>query len=139
MKIRKLVICLCIVGFATGACAQTTKEELIDADYRQCLARDTSYVNVCNCAYVAFGRWSKELSKTYDKLLRGVKKEQQREALKKSQKAWAAYRDAEFDTYNHIFNYSGTRWCNIRQDKRIDVVRTRALQLRNHLDSLKKR
>jgi uncharacterized protein YecT (DUF1311 family) len=139
MKMKLTAIGLCILCCALGAKAQTTKQEVIDADYRKCLQKDTAYVNVCNCAFVAFGKWSKEMTRTYDRLLRETKKEQQREALKKSQQAWMAYKDAEFDTYNHIFNYGGSKWCTVRQDKRIDIVRARALQLHNYLDSLKRR
>ena len=54
--------------------AQTRKEDHIDEDYRKCLAKDTSYANLSNCAFVAFAQWDKEMDKTYKKLMKATKK-----------------------------------------------------------------
>lgn len=136
MKIQAVFfIFFCISG--TVVYGQTEREDVIDLEYHDCLRKDSSYANICDCAFVAYGRWDKELNKTYDKLLKTIRKEEDKETLRQSQKAWLAYRDAEFTTYNYIFNLQGNRWCSIRQNERIEMVRSRTLQLRYYLESLK--
>jgi uncharacterized protein YecT (DUF1311 family) len=118
--------------------AQTVKEDRIDEDYDKCLAVDTSYATICDCAFIAYGKWDKEMDHTYDKLLKTLKKDKDKTSLKASQKAWIAYREAEFNTYNNIFNLPGNKWCGVRQDGRIEIVRARTLQLRTYIESLDK-
>ena len=118
--------------------AQTAKEDRIDAEYHKCLLKDTSYATLCNCSFEAFGKWDKEMDKTYKKLLNTLKKDKDKTALKQSQKAWLAYKDAEFNNYNNMFNQPGNKWSILRQDGRVEIVRARTLQLRNYLEALKK-
>lgn len=128
-----------LVASAINCNAQTDKEEVIDMAYHDCLSKDTSYANICDCAFAAFGKWDKEMNKAYDKLLKTIKKDTDKEALKQSQKAWLAYKDAEFNTYNFIFNFQGNKWSTIRQNERIEMIRSRTLLLRNYLEALGKR
>ena len=114
------------------------KEDHIDIEYNECLAKDSTYVNLCNCAFVAFDKWNKELDVSYKKLLKNLKAEKDKNSLKQAQAAWLIFRDAEFKAYNNIFNIPGGKWCGLRQDGRIDIVRERALQLRNYAESFKK-
>ncbi len=124
--------------FSSPASAQSSKEDAIDIAYRDCLLKDTSSGNIDACAFVAYGKWNKELDKTYDKLMKTLKKTKDKNALKQSQTAWKAYRDAEFTSYDNMFNSPGKKWCALRQSGRIDIVRTRVLQLRGYLESMKK-
>ena len=127
--------------FITSLCgAQTAKENDIDKEYNKCIARDTSTGNIGNCAFTAYGKWNKEMDDAYKKLLDMMKKNDSAKiALRKSQEAWVAYRDAEFSSYDRMFNYSGCKWCLIRHDDRIGLVRARALLLQNYIESFKKK
>ena len=117
--------------------AQTRKEDQIDEDYHKCLMNDTSYAVLADCSFKAFEQWNKELNKAYGKLLEKIKKEKDREAMKQSQAARIAYKDAEFKAYNFVFNLPGNEMSIMREEGRIEVVRERTLQLRAYIEALK--
>ena len=126
--------------FITTACtAQTKKEDEIDIAYQKCIATDTSTANIDACAFVAYAKWNKQMDEAYNRLMKKLKKEADKAALKQSQDAWIAYRDATFKSYDMMFNLPGCKWCLVRHDDRISVVRARALQLRNYAESFEKK
>jgi uncharacterized protein YecT (DUF1311 family) len=126
--------------FMVNLCAaQTKKEEDIDVDYQKCVLQDSSCTNVSGCAFIAYDKWEKKMNNTYDALLRELKKEEDKTALKASQAAWLAYRSATFASYDKMFNIPGDKWCRLRHEDRIDIVRTRTLQLRTYFENLKKK
>ncbi len=137
MPTRYLILILFLL-VAFHVSAQTVKEDAIDIAYRDCLLKDTSSGNIDACAFIAYGKWDKELDKAYGKLMKELKKTKDKAALKQSQAAWKAYRDAEFTSYNNMFNCPGNKWCMRRQDGRIDIVRARVLQLRSYAEAMKK-
>ena len=139
MHAIKIILLAVFLSMSGLAMAQTAKQERIDDEYAKCLTKDTSYSNICNCAFEAFGKWDKEMDRAYKKLLNEVKKEKDKSAIRLSQKAWLAYKDAEFACYNDIFNQPGNKWSLLRQDGRIDIVRARTLQLRHYQESVKSR
>ena len=129
--------------FTLHAAAQSEKREIkkeseTDKAYDACIEIDTSYANICNCAFVAYGKWNGEMEDTYKRLLRNLKEEKDKTALRESQTAWIAFRDAQFASFDNMFNHPGSKWCTIRQDGRIDIVRARAQQLEQYDDDLKK-
>ncbi len=136
LKITLLFLLLC--SLSTAAYAQSAKEDAIDIAFRECVSKDTSSGNINTCAFAAYGKWNKEMDKTYGKLMKALKKTKDKAAMKQSQTAWKAYRDAEFTSYNNMFNYPGSKWCMMRQAGRIDIVRARVLQLNGYLEGMKK-
>jgi uncharacterized protein YecT (DUF1311 family) len=137
MKFFKIQAGLILLLFSFQCQAQVKNTNPIDVDYQHCLAKDTSTVNICNCAFVAYGKWNKEMDNSYKKLLKTLKKENEKAVLKQSQTAWLAYRDAEFKSHDYIFNIPGNKWCSLRQDGRIDIVKARVMQLQDYLTALK--
>lgn len=137
LKVTPFIICLLLA--AQVCSAQTRKEDEIDIAYFHCLDQDTSSGNIGGCAFIAYGKWEKEMKDTYSKLMRELKKKDEKDALQQSQKAWEAYRDATFLSYDMMFDKPGSQWCLLRHNDRIDMVRSRALQLRSYYQSLKKR
>lgn len=134
-----IVFVLIAIGPASlfsDAVAQTRHEVHIDEDYYHCLAKDTSYATLCDCAYQAYGKWYKEMERAYDLVYRKLGTEKDRQALKEAQEAWKVWRDAEFKGFDIFFNRPGSKWSNVRQNSRIDVVRTRANQLLDYLEAL---
>jgi uncharacterized protein YecT (DUF1311 family) len=140
-QFRKLLLIVLLFSVFQSR-AQTArverKEDRIDIEYDNCLSKDTSTANICDCAFVAFDKWNKELDAAYKKLLRNLKKEKDKDALKQAQAAWVVFKDAEFKAYDFMFNIPGPNWCSLRQDGRIDIVRARTLQLRSYAESFKK-
>ncbi len=141
MKSRKdifIAVCtLLAVFFTLSATAQTEKDDPIDVTYHSCVAKDSSVGNIEACAFVAYGKWNKEMENAANKLTKEFKKPNEKAAFKQSQLAWKAYRDAEFKSYDNMFNCPGGKYCLLRQNGRIDVVRTRTQQLRAYIESLK--
>jgi len=138
MTFIKSLFFLSILFFSFSCSAQEEKKDEIDITYQACLAKDSSTANISACAFVAYGKWNKEMDNTYKKLLKSLKKEKDRAALKQSQAAWVMYRDAEFKSYDNMFNLPGSKYCLIRQDGRINIVRARTQQLREYAEDLKK-
>jgi len=137
MRIKYLLPVVALLLITDKADAQTAKQDRIDQEYEVCLKKDTSYANISTCAFEAYGKWDKEMTRTLKKLVSTVKKDKDKAALQQSQKAWMAYRDAEFNNYNNLFNKTGNQWSMLRQDGRVELVRSRTIQLRYYLDQLK--
>ena len=116
---------------------ETRREDKIDITYRECLMKDTSVATRANCGFEAYKSWEHEMNIAYNRLLKELKKDKNKTALKQAQAAWIAYKNAEFASYDIMLNLPGGKWQGIRQDYRIEVVRERALQLRSYLETLK--
>jgi uncharacterized protein YecT (DUF1311 family) len=134
---KKLIIILLLSVFQ--GYAQTAKEDKIDEEFHGCLVKDTTQANISVCAFVAYDKWNKEMQISYKKLLKAVKKDKDRTAIRQSQTAWTAYKNAEFKSYDNMFNHQGRKWILLRKEGQIAIVRTRALQLRSYLDAIKDR
>lgn len=122
---------------AVPCLAQTERQETNDLEYRGCLAKDSSAANINLCAFTAYAKWDKEMNKAYKKLLNTLSKPEDKAAVKQSQSAWIAYKNAEFKSYDCMFNHPGNQWCLLRQNSRIGMVRARTVLLYNHLDVMK--
>jgi len=143
ISILLLVICIACSSHSVAQLSTENdidkKENTIDVEYRNCVAKDTACPNISDCAFRAYDRWNKEMEDTYKDLLHELKKEDEKEALKQSQDAWLAYRDYTFKSYDLMFDLPGNKWCRLRHDDRILIVRSRALQLKNYFEVLKKK
>ena len=118
---------------------QTKGQSDIDEEYKACLAKDTTNATICGCAYTAYGKWDGEMNSVYKKLYKSLKRDKDRLSLKQAQTAWMAFRDAQFKSYDIMFNLPGGKYCTVRQDGRIDIVRARALQLQSYLQDIRQR
>ncbi len=114
------------------------KESPIDISYTKCTNKDTSSAGICNCAFKAYADWDRELNKYYNRLKKALHNPKDKAALEKAEAAWLQYRDAEFQSYDYMFNKAGTDWCKTRADSRISVVRDRVMQLKTYYDTITK-
>ena len=114
-------------------------EHVTDRNYRECLDKDTSIANMYNCAFEAYAKWDKEMDREFKKLLKSVRNDKDRAAVKSAQASWVAYRDNEFKAYDNIFNHPGYNWALLRANSRIELVRTRTLQLQQYNEAFEKR
>jgi len=124
---------------ALSVSAQDRKQDDIDIEYNKCVVKDSACPNVSDCAFRAYAAWEKQMKDEYDRLLRELKKEDDKLALKQAQEAWLAYRDATFTSYDFMFDIPGNKWCLQRHEDRIGLVRDRALQLRSYYELLRKK
>ena len=117
---------------------QSKQGNIIDVTYTECVEKDTSVGNICTCAFDAYAKWDKLMDREYKKLLKSLRLDKDKTALKQAQNAWIAYRDNEFKSYDNIFNHPGNKWCLLRANGRIDIVRARALQLQAYNNAFDK-
>ena len=77
------------------------------------------------------------MNKAFNGVLKSLKLSKDKTAFKHAQSAWLAFRDAEYKSFDNMFNNASYQWCKMRADSRITIVKTRAIQLNNYYDSLK--
>ncbi len=134
--IKKAVLFFAFSSFAIICHAQTIKQEDIDIDYNKCVSKDTACPNVSDCAFKTYAAWEKQMSESYDRIMKELK-EEHKVILRESQTAWLAYKDATFHVYDEIYNRPGDFWCRMRHEGRIDVLRKRTQQLRKYFEDLR--
>jgi len=140
MKQYSYLLSLICALFITLPCnAQQVNDDPVDEQYRECIKIDSTSGNICTCAYIAYGKYNEQMNKTYKKLLKSLKLPKEKTVLQQSQTAWMAYRDAEFKTYDVMFNLPGDKWCGIRQYDRLEIVKARIISLKNYLIALEKK
>ena len=118
--------------------SQTKKENPIDIQEKKCLNKDDiSNAEQCNCTIKAQESWDKELNKYYNILKTKLTKEDF-EVLKNSQKQWISYRDKEFLFISKYFFEikEGTMWYSVAEDKKREIIKSRALELKNYYEML---
>lgn len=118
--------------------AKTTPEQYrIDTMYRECLYTSENQVfQMMGCGDKARDSWDLELDKYYN-LLMTVLIAGEREKLKTAQKRWAEYRDSEYafagTTY---YNLQGQVWKVVALDREVEIVKHRAMELKNYYELL---
>jgi uncharacterized protein YecT (DUF1311 family) len=86
------------------------------------------------CTYRAFDEWDAALNKVYRQLI-GMLPPADAESLRRSQRRWIAFRDAEFEVIDAAYrDQQGTIAGLMRASERTGFVRERVLQLESHRD-----
>ena len=102
----------------------------IDAVIRAMMDKDHSTHGEMQALDAGYKLWDAELNRIYKELL-SVMKPSDRAALVSAQKAWIGFRDREFDLKAGLLNrLRGTMYGPIRIGRRLEIVKQRALQLR---------
>jgi uncharacterized protein YecT (DUF1311 family) len=121
--------------FAISAFAED--DHSIDLKEARCIEADSSTAGMANCTKQAEVEWDQELNKYYGLLIKSLNKEQA-ELLRQAQRAWLEYRDKEIKNISTFFSSkAGTMWIPIRAAHYNDLVKQRALELKNYYDLLK--
>jgi uncharacterized protein YecT (DUF1311 family) len=131
------ICALCFTGISVFG--QEKTDEKLDERFKACLDKDTSACNIYNCAFEAYAEWDKIMDREYKRLLKNLKNNKDKNALKSTQSTWVTYRDNEFKAYDNMFNRPGTFWVRQRATGRVDIVRTRALQLQQYNEALEQK
>jgi len=105
----------------------------IDQDLEKCLSKDNSTAGQRNCINSAQKSWDKELNKTYISLSQKLSKNGKKE-LVEAQRNWISFRDSEFKLIDkYYFDVKkGTIFYVIAENKKLEIVKERALQLKEY-------
>lgn len=135
---KLFIILFSIFSFTVFSQTKSKKENSIDIQEKKCLDKDDiSNANQCNCIISAQEGWDKELNKYYN-LLKSKLKNEDFEVLKNSQKQWISYRDKEFLFISKYFFEikQRTMWYRIADGKKKEIIKSRALELKNYYEML---
>ena len=134
---KKIVLWAVLALLLVPVTVKAEEEHAIDRRLGACIDKDYSTAGMLNCLDEAYIMWDKELNAVYQGL-RGLLNPRQKDALKTSQRAWLAYRDAEFETIELIYgSLDGTMWSLAARDDKVGLLRSRVLELSVYLESLR--
>jgi uncharacterized protein YecT (DUF1311 family) len=89
------------------------------------------------CERIAAEDWDKELNRNYE-LLMATLKGDEKKLLKSSQLEWIAYRDKELGFSDKFYtDMEGTMWLVAAAGRRTNLIKQRALELKDYYDTLK--
>lgn len=93
------LISLVLAVLLIGAAAAVAEEENLSQTYYDCMEKSGGVTqNMLNCIHAETERQDDRLNAVYKKLMANLKKAQQ-ERLKKAQRLWIQYRDANVEFY----------------------------------------
>ena len=115
--------------------AQTTLHP-IDKAEQDCISKtaDTQVMN--QCSITAQKEWEKEIKKTLSELKSVLDKESYK-SLINSQNSWEKYKIDEFRSIDKMLkNKQGTMYLNVDKGLKVDIVKQRALKLKEYLNTV---
>ncbi len=115
---------------------ETEKLHPIDKAERDCIAKVYSTYDISQCSYKAMNMWFKEIDK-YLGLLKTITTEEDYTNILKAQENWKKYQEAEFVALSIIMNKQSTMFQNVAVGNKTNVVKERALELKELYDTLK--
>jgi uncharacterized protein YecT (DUF1311 family) len=125
---------LSVLLLATVSMAQEERRHPIDKALEACIDTNGSTAGMVQCTNNAYAAWDKELNKNYGDLMRALKPKQ-KETLRLAQLEWIKYRDLQFNLINSIYDtMDGTMYIPMRVSARMQVVKERALELKDFLN-----
>jgi uncharacterized protein YecT (DUF1311 family) len=125
---------LSVFLFASFSTAQEQTRHPIDKAFEACVEKNGSTAGMVECTDKAYAAWDKELNKNYGALMSALKPKQ-KEALRLAELEWIKYRDLEFKFIDSIYDtLDGTMYIPMRIDARLEVIKKRALELKDFLN-----
>lgn len=122
-------------AFAVEAWCDSARPHPIDAAANKRLDSAVTTVDIRGAQGEAYAAWDKELNRVYRELMRGLDKDSAAR-LKKAQKAWLAYRDAEVDWLwsKALYGDAGTSGPVNVSGAGTELVRQRTCELSRNLE-----
>lgn len=119
--------------------APAIKKHPIEVEMESALDENPSTLGMRQAFGDARDKWEKEIIKSFSKLKETMEPEEF-EALRISQSAWEAYRDAEVKTQEEILSrQEGTIWGPLMSSSEMELYRSRALQLDEYVGAVSER
>ena|SRR3989304_7266975 len=134
MKLKFFLILLCvfpILVFGQEEENEKPKEYPIDIELKECLSKEENFTTngMLGCTDKAYKEWDKELNVVYQMLMSKLTSSE-KVTLKKAQIEWIKFRDLEFKNIDSIYDkLQGTMYIPMRVNEKMQIVRTRVLQL----------
>jgi len=108
----------------------------IDLKEAQCIEKDDSTAGMANCTKQSDDVWDQEVNKYYSLLMKKLNKDQTNK-LRQAQRSWLEYRDKEIENISSFFSTKeGAMWVNVRGANYRDLIKRRALDLKEYYDLL---
>ena len=122
-----LSVCISVVGFSQ---IDQSKHHL-DEVYEECIRRLHGDSGALKCAIEVSEEWDKEIRKYYIGLLNVLDSSAQND-LELTQEQWLIYRDLEYKFSGSLHAMDGTMYSRMRAFRNMNIVRTRALELKSY-------
>ena len=137
MFMKKLFLIFIFLIFLS-CCYSTAQTTLhtIDKAEQDCISKtaDTQVMN--QCSITAQNEWEKEIKKTLSELKSVLDKESYK-SLINSQNSWEKYKIDEFRSIDKMLeNKQGTMYLNVDKGLKVDIVKQRALKLKEYLNTV---
>lgn len=135
MKEFKNIVLLILMAVVVSGCAtQTTSSNPIDRAEEECIAKASSTYEMNRCSVIAQKKWEQEIQNSLDTLKKNLT-EDDYAVIEKSQQAWNEYKIAEYELIDKIISYKqGTMYSNVKEGLRTDILKQRALKLKEYIN-----
>jgi uncharacterized protein YecT (DUF1311 family) len=113
------------------------RKHTIDSELDECIELNSHTHGTVECIEKAIEKWDAELNKYY-KLLMNELDEESAKALKSAELEWISYKDKEMQSIEGIFSkLDGTMYIPMKYYSKMDIIKTRALQLKDYYGLVK--
>ncbi len=134
---RSVLFLVLVLLFPGRSFSQSQKKHPIDKALETCIDKDSSTAGMTRCADKALEMWDKELNRAYNELSAKLDPKG-KQSLKAAQMDWIKYRDSEYGLIDLVYSgLQGTMYIPMRIEARTDIVRKRAVALKDYIDLLK--
>lgn len=108
----------------------------IDVFLDSCMEKNQSTMGMTKCTDEAVKMWDDELNKYY-KILMTMLDDESIKALKSAEKQWIEFKDKEFTNIDLIYSkLDGTMYIPMHSYAKLEIIKARALQLKDYYDLL---
>ena len=133
-EFKNIVLLILMAVVFSGCTTQTTSSNPIDRAEEECIAKTSSTYEMNRCSVIAQKKWEQEIQNNLDTLKKNLT-EDDYAVIEKSQQAWNEYKIAEYELIDKIISYKqGTMYSNVREGLRTDILKQRALKLKEYIN-----
>ncbi|MEI6950833.1 lysozyme inhibitor LprI family protein [Paraflavisolibacter sp. H34] len=135
---RKLLIILTVIIVLSCKISfgQDSRQHAIDTKLKKCQETNGSTIGLVECKENAEKDWDAELNKYY-KLLLGTLSVDEKQTLRETQREWLLFKEKEVKFYLKVYgSKDGSMWNVVIADKKMQIVRQRAIDLMGYYELL---
>lgn len=109
----------------------------IDNAERSCISKTSDTYEMNACSQIAQQSWEKDIQETLAELKKFLNPEDYKK-LQSSQTSWENYKNKNYNLIDSVVSYKqGTMYLNVREGWKTEIVKQRAIILREYLNTLK--
>lgn len=122
--------------YTTSKAQEAQKSYPIDIRLQKCIEADGSTVSMVECTQKAQKEWDNELNKYYKLLLAKLSVTEQ-VTLRESQRQWLVYKEKETKFFTKVYgSQEGSMWDVAIEDRKLNIIRTRAIEFIDYYETL---